>query len=107
MVRHIGNQFGKELLMLAQAHGLEKATLPQALFHKLRPGDEETGVTVPVPDVDNHPILDGMVIDDITGIRNDGVALREGGDNVRIDQDAVPPDEKEYHHANEDDHDQC
>jgi hypothetical protein len=47
-----------------------------------------------------------VVIDDITGIRNDGVALRERGDNVRIDQDAVPPDEKEYHHANEDDHDQ-
>ena len=63
MVRHIENQLGKELLMLAQAHGLEKATLPQALFYKLRPGDEETGISVPVPDVNNHPIQDGVVID--------------------------------------------
>jgi hypothetical protein len=106
MVRHIGNQLGKELLMLAQAHRLEKAALPQAFFYKLRPGDEEAGITVPVSEVDTHPIQDGVGIDDITGVRYDGGALREGGDNVRIDQDAVPPDEKECHHTNEDNHDQ-
>jgi len=98
----MGNQFGKELLMLAQTHRLEKAAFPQTPFHEIRSCDEEIGVNMLVPDVDHHPILDGVVINDITGIRNDGIALRERGNNVRIDEDAVPPDEKEYQHTGED-----
>jgi hypothetical protein len=92
--------------MLAQTHGLKKAALRQSLFHKLRPGDEETGVTLGMPDVDHHSILNGMVVDDIPGIRNDGVALREGGNDVRIDQNAVLPDEKESQYTSDDDYDQ-
>ena len=99
-------QFRDESLLLLQADPREKAALPQALFDGGGGSDQPFRIRLRKADVDHHPVLDRVAGEDPAGIGQDGVILRQGGNEIGIEGKAVQPGKKQPRHRYNDEKDE-
>src|SRR5512137_1840398 len=85
------HQLWYELADVAEAHRLKKATLTHLGFHNVCPLNENINVPARIFHINNHPVMNRMVHNDVTGIGQNGIVLGEGPENIGIKVKAVYP----------------
>ena len=95
------DEFREALLLLGQADPPEEAALPEALFDQRRRADQSVRavrVRAWEGDIDDDPVLDGVVGDDSAGVGQDGVIRGQGGCQIGIEGQPVEARDEEPRH---------
>jgi hypothetical protein len=100
------DEFREKLLFLAETDALEQATLPQALFDQRGRPDQSFLIRAGKADIDDHPVLDGVMGDDPVGIGQDKIILGQRRHQIGIKGKTVQACQEESRHSHKDQEDE-
>jgi len=96
----VGHEIGHDLLKVFDAHLFKEAALGQFLFHKSTAFQQERQIFLLKADIDNQPVLNRMIFENLFGIGDDRIIPGQVPGNVRVDFHAEKGDcQKSRHHG--------
>ena len=103
MLRNDRHQFRVILECLIHADLPEKAAFPKPFFHQGRPFQQMSHIVGPATEVDDDPVLEGMMGDDVTRVGDDRVIAGQGIDDICLNREAFLRDPCKGNYGQDDD----
>jgi hypothetical protein len=84
MIDNMPHKFRDQLTDVTEPHLLEKAACPHSFFNQACTFQKDFEVLAGMGHIDDDPVMDRMMRDDISGIGQNGIVLRQRRQDVRI-----------------------